>query len=157
MILNIGDKRENGWDSMGWRRNCRGRQEVVRVRWKDRRRPSLEIPARRSLLSDKLLIPKSWPSSPLNPDKERYLAPEGQKEEHRPGSKSDKTPSPFSFSLTICPSLFASSLNSIFLYPSRARAQFSPFFFFSASRAETSRDGGVSPLSAAIYRPFAQI
>ena len=30
---------------------------------------------------DKLLIPESWPLSPLNPDKERYLAPSrGQKE-----------------------------------------------------------------------------
>lgn len=28
---------------------------------------------------DKLLIPESWPLSPLNPDKERYLAPSGTK------------------------------------------------------------------------------
>lgn len=33
----------------------------------------------RSLASDKLLIPKSWPLSPLNPDKERYLARSGTK------------------------------------------------------------------------------
>lgn len=33
----------------------------------------------RSLASDKLLILKSWPLSPLNPDKERYLARSGTK------------------------------------------------------------------------------
>lgn len=65
MILNIGDKREDGIASMERDRNWKGEDkeeeegEVVGVRWKDRRRPSFEIPARRSLLSDKLLIPKS--------------------------------------------------------------------------------------------------
>lgn len=145
VILNIGDKREDGIASMERDRNWKGEDkeeegEVVRVRWRDRRRPSFEIPARRSLLSDKLLIPKSWPSSPLNPDKERYLAPEGQKKEHRPGSKSGKTPSLFlSFSLPQSASACSPPRLTLFFFIHPVLVRNSRLSFFRISRGNVSR------------------
>lgn len=68
----IGSPREKGTWMGGRGRDRMTRAVLLSDTSKRSRDPPLSAP-------DKLLIPESWPLSPLNPDKERYLAPSGTK------------------------------------------------------------------------------